>query len=299
MKFYIDFEATQFTEQIISIGCIDEAGHSFYSLVKPQLENFKISNFITELTGISKNDLINQKTADDVFIDFFDYVIESCSENNSPIPEFYCYGDSDSIFLKKTIKNMNNPKSIIVAQSIIATMIDYSIIVRKYFNSDDSIALKKVCSFIEDENIEQKHNALDDAIMLMEVEKKLTEKCKPEDKEEIRSLPGNIKPKVSSNKKTAPKSFLRLEEGGTRWEPITGADKNNYKFKGINCLNKEVYFNDIETAAMWCIKYSVKGVSPKNKNQVMKVEKNINKALNKNSKYCGIKWFYKGDDEEC
>ena len=29
MKFYIDFEATQFTEQIISIGCIDEAGHSF------------------------------------------------------------------------------------------------------------------------------------------------------------------------------------------------------------------------------------------------------------------------------
>ena len=75
MKFYIDFEATQFTEQIISIGCIDEVGNSFYSLVKPQLENFKISNFITELTGISKNDLINQKTADDVFIDFFDYII--------------------------------------------------------------------------------------------------------------------------------------------------------------------------------------------------------------------------------
>ena len=133
--------------------------------------------------------------------------------------------------------------------------------------------------------------------MLMEVEKKLTEKCKPEDKEEIRSLPGNIKPKVSSKKKTAPKSFLKLEEGGTRWEPITGADKNNYTFKGINCVNKEVYFNDIETAAMWCIKYSVKGVSPKNKNQVMKVEKNINKALNKNGKYCGVKWFYKGDDE--
>ena len=59
----------------------------------------------------------------------------------------------------------------------------------------------------------------------------------------------------------------------------------------------KIYFNDIETAAMWCIKYSVKGVSPKNKNQVMKVEKNINKALNKNSKYCGVKWFYKGDDE--
>ena len=62
MKFYIDFEATQFTEQIISIGCIDEVGNSFYSLVKPQLENFKISNFITELTGISKNDLINLLT---------------------------------------------------------------------------------------------------------------------------------------------------------------------------------------------------------------------------------------------
>ena len=33
MKFYIDFEATQYTENIISIGCVAENGDSFSSLV--------------------------------------------------------------------------------------------------------------------------------------------------------------------------------------------------------------------------------------------------------------------------
>ena len=35
MKYFIDFEATQFTGVIISVGCINENGDEFYSLVKP------------------------------------------------------------------------------------------------------------------------------------------------------------------------------------------------------------------------------------------------------------------------
>lgn len=33
MAFFIDFEATQFSEKIISVGCVNEYGFSYYSLV--------------------------------------------------------------------------------------------------------------------------------------------------------------------------------------------------------------------------------------------------------------------------
>ena len=35
MNYFIDFEATQFSNDIISIGCIDENGEEFYSLINP------------------------------------------------------------------------------------------------------------------------------------------------------------------------------------------------------------------------------------------------------------------------
>lgn len=34
MKYFIDFEATQFTNEIIEIGCINEYGDVFHSYVK-------------------------------------------------------------------------------------------------------------------------------------------------------------------------------------------------------------------------------------------------------------------------
>ena len=54
MNFYIDFEANQFSDRIISIGCISENGNNFYSLCRPSKPGETITNFITELTGITK-----------------------------------------------------------------------------------------------------------------------------------------------------------------------------------------------------------------------------------------------------
>lgn len=51
MKYFIDFEATQFSQEIISIGCIREDGQTFYALVAPK--KGKITPFITNLTGIT------------------------------------------------------------------------------------------------------------------------------------------------------------------------------------------------------------------------------------------------------
>ena len=52
MNFYVDFEATQFSGHIIQIGCVNENGQQFQSLVKPP-EGEKITEFITNLTGIT------------------------------------------------------------------------------------------------------------------------------------------------------------------------------------------------------------------------------------------------------
>ena len=70
MNYYIDFEATQYNQEIISIGCVREDGKTFYSLIKPKkLKN--VTKFISKLTGITKDKLKNAKTSDEVFRDFF------------------------------------------------------------------------------------------------------------------------------------------------------------------------------------------------------------------------------------
>ena len=75
MKYFIDFEATQFTNEIISIGCVREDGNSFYALVKPKKQK-AITPFITDLTGITKDMLENEKSSDEVFENFFDWFFE-------------------------------------------------------------------------------------------------------------------------------------------------------------------------------------------------------------------------------
>ena len=57
MKYFIDFEASQFAEEIISVGCVDELGRSFYSLVRPRRPQ-KVTGFITNLTGITRDDVL-------------------------------------------------------------------------------------------------------------------------------------------------------------------------------------------------------------------------------------------------
>ena len=66
MNFYVDFEATQFSNRIISIGCTNELGEKFETLVKP-VNGDKINKFITDLTGITPEMVENAPTADEAF----------------------------------------------------------------------------------------------------------------------------------------------------------------------------------------------------------------------------------------
>ena len=59
MKYFLDFEATQFSHRIISIGAVCENGHSFYSLVKPE-SKYKISKKINRKILNKKIIVINK-----------------------------------------------------------------------------------------------------------------------------------------------------------------------------------------------------------------------------------------------
>ena len=58
MNFYVDFEATQPEQEIISIGVYCDNKESFYALVKPQFS--KVSKYITDMTGITNEMLQGQ-----------------------------------------------------------------------------------------------------------------------------------------------------------------------------------------------------------------------------------------------
>lgn len=164
MNFYLDFEATQYSERIISIGCIAENGARFETLVKP-VKNEKVNTFITQLTGITNEMLETAPSADDAFNAFYDFVK---ANNDCGAPTYYCYGNSDANFIKHTVSGMSNFQAIMFASSIQALLVDYSAVVKKYL-STRGLSLKKLVALIRHvDEVEQKHDALDDAAMLKE-----------------------------------------------------------------------------------------------------------------------------------
>ena len=164
MKYFIDFEATQFTNEIISVGCVREDGNSFYALVKPKKIK-SVTPFITNLTGITKEMLENEKSSDEVFENFFNWL----SFNDEAV-EFYCYGTSDIAFLKKNLKDRTTNLKAQAALSIIAMSLkDYSADVKEHFGLIQTVALKKVAGYYYPNGTYLNHNALSDAQMLKDV----------------------------------------------------------------------------------------------------------------------------------
>lgn len=168
MNFYIDFEATQFSNNIISIGCVTENGETFRTLVKPGTGE-KLTNFIKNLTGITDEDLRNAPTADDAFNMFYEFV----KNNTVGAPRYYCYGSSDREFIKHTVEGMRDFQAIVFATSIMSMLIDYSITVKSYMSKKMSLA-KVIATIRNIENVDQTHDALDDAMMLKECHEGLT-----------------------------------------------------------------------------------------------------------------------------
>ena len=197
MKFFIDFEATRFSNRIISIGCVADNGATFRTLVKP-VNKAKVDNFITELTGITKEMLEEAPTADEAFNQLFDFIELN---NDDKMPEYYCYGNTDVTFIKSTVKFMTDARACICAQAIEGHLIDYSLVVKRFFMSQQDFALRKVYMLIQGEtDLVQNHDALEDAMMLRVVVSNLHSKCNPRDKETILSIPSKRHRKKKARK---------------------------------------------------------------------------------------------------
>jgi DNA polymerase III epsilon subunit-like protein len=168
MNFFIDFEATQFTQEIISVGCVCENGESFYSTVR---SNRKVTSFITELTGLDKEEILQAPSADEVFLEMYHWMHEQRSffETENFSPKFYTYGNGDSTFVKNTISNTTNFFANSMLCIILGNMIDYSEIAREKLGLAKKISLTKLLRAFRGEELYQKHHSLDDAFFLQEL----------------------------------------------------------------------------------------------------------------------------------
>lgn len=280
MNFYLDFEALQFSGYIISIGCVNEKGQQFKTLVRPP-EGERVTNFITNLTGITNEMLAVAPSADEAFIHFFNYL---ATNGDDKPPQYYCYGDTDVDFLRHTMNYMTDVYAYTLAQAMSNSLIDYSKDVKTFFVSPHRIALRKVYNLIKEEENDQKHDALEDAMMLAEVVEKMKSKCRPEDNAVLAAMPAQAKP---AHKK-APEMFL--EWPNNMWDADTRATPTNWQVCAT-CNDKTKYFDSLDTAALWAIKYITRGFSPKKQGDIDTIARTIMNRIQNGRSYCNFKWY--------
>lgn len=303
MKYFIDFEATQFDENIINIGCVAANGQTFSTLVKPyRIKN--VTKFITKLTGITQEQLETAPTADEAFEQLWDFIKRN--HDNQDI-QFYCYGDSDAHFIERTTHHMHHIQALACAYMIKGAIIDYSAEVKKYFHSDRSFGLRNVFCLINEENIEQRHDALEDAQMLQIIVENLKDKCVPEDIETLNAMKSvNIaKSFFESEDKVAVPGYWANFKRGKCWKITTDGDEDNWTYKCVNASNGDniQYFATEEMAILWFMRYFAstpkggkvrKPSSIKSREQVKEI---INDSILNNKIVHGVIWTRKEDIE--
>jgi inhibitor of KinA sporulation pathway (predicted exonuclease) len=285
MNFYIDFEATQFTEEIISIGCIAENGNTFNCLVVPSNLK-KITPFITDLTGITQ-EMVQEDgySPECAFAHLKMFVTEN---NGDEMPAFYCYGNQDKTFLKNTIKHMHNLEMILFASAVRDMLVDYSVTVKDYL-SNCGLSLKKLVALIRQvDEVEQNHDALDDAKMLKEcfeglttlekptpaIRKVPTNQCNPSFQQAQQQLineqglltPIKLTGRTYSKEEKDYIQNLRLNIWGQIPHNMVPGDakEDNYIVKLTHIKTGNVkYFSDLHVAAMFFNGYILSSRSPK------------------------------------
>ena len=161
MKYFVDFEATQFSNEIIEIGCVREDGVEFQSYVNADK---KLTQFIINLTGITQDVVDNAPQSDEVFSDFYKWL-----QGDTDIV-FYCYGNSDIDFVKKNLRKSKNFEAQAALSMIGMALNDYATSVKTHFGIIKPIGLVKVLAYYRGvESVEQTHSAIEDARFLKEV----------------------------------------------------------------------------------------------------------------------------------
>lgn len=256
MRFFIDFEGTQFSHEIISVGIIAEDGATFYSTVRPKKS--KVTSFITELTGLTNEEIAEAPTADEVFGDLFDWIFAKAGQENA---RFYVYGNGDSDFIIHTIKNCQTFKANLCLCRILGNLVDYNPKTVHALHLERSIGLSKVLSAFRGEEITQAHNSLEDALFLKEL---------------VSYIENGIRPKVPIDEKY-------FTPGNIPEPPLIDRDKTTKYF----AFGKE--FENLREAASWVMNYKM---CKKNRKQTTlnNIAKKIENKINKQEPYFGEIW---------
>ena len=259
MKFYIDFEATQPENEIIAIGACAENGATFHSLVKPQFSS--ISPYISQMTHISAEDLETAPTINEALIQFDCWVMEQ--EKNIMNCRFISYGDDDK-FVKHTLPAITNEHAFTVAAILMAKIEDCSGETKKFFHG--TIKLVHAFNYVQAAETEQKHNPLEDAMMLQKVYEHMQTHeplpCHPLNKNFSAAM-DNANVKMPS---------------GTFW-----CQTSKKKSAQI------VTFESCDEAIDWLIANIMKPKDPESIHRD-RVMTNIMKAIRKDERYCNFYW---------
>lgn len=161
MKYFIDFEATDDTKEIIHVGCVKETGEEFQSLVK--FKEGTLSPWVIKDTHITDEFLQNAPSSEEVFKKLFDFIGKDVEA------QFYCWGNDDKTFIKSTFNYCLDYQAKLCLGYIGAGMRDYAII----FADNNGLAnprnLYKTLNCIDSNSTLTPHNALDDARALKQI----------------------------------------------------------------------------------------------------------------------------------
>lgn len=266
MNYFIDFEATQFSNRIISVGCVKETGETFYSLVNPERE---LTQFIIDFTKITQEQVDAAPSANEVFEKLFDF----CSQDDEA-PTFYCYGDSDTAFAKATLEKMATTfKAKSMLSYIYANLIDFCPAVRVHFGIYSSVKLIKVAEYYKKEEMTQTHNALDDALLLKYVYEQVQEHD-----DEFDAFP----------EYRAQKAVKAIEQKTAKNENKESAKGDMLIFRMKKGKVAETYYS-LEDAIVWVIEHKIHA-SQRNIVNAENIGKKIKSAAMNHKQYCKITW---------
>lgn len=296
MNYFIDFEATQFSNEIISVGCVNEKGDTFSSLVKPKK---KLTTFITELTGITQEMVDNAPSSDEVFTSMYNWM------DKDEEPHFFCYGNTDITFVKKNLSKTSNFKASCMLSMIGMNLINYAGEVKAHFGLISPIGLIKIVSHYRGYEVEQAHDALEDALFLKEVYDNVSHEVPDFETEDF--SPWRPKPTMTITQAPVKNITLTAPEPETLAIPSYVPAEDRFRRPTIN--------GKLEVDGPECLQYighiaivtKKKGIKHEFTNMISAVQflkksvvssnaideniaKKIKKAINDNTQYCNFTW---------
>ena len=266
MDIYLDFEATQFKENVIAIGAYCDRG-SFDCLVKPP-KGDRVTNFISKLTGITSEMAENALSIDEAFWDLYEWIYNITQDNFGGPTFFHVFGNMDKIFLRNTAQFCQSKIIKTFIENLAESLIDDSKKVCQYFHIK-SIGVYRALKYFEPNAPEQDHDPLNDAIALQ-----------------------NLMFHINFAVPLEESPFETFQKIKTNCTPDDCCIIATHLHEPSA---KPKYFKSIKEAETWVIQK----IHSKNKNASKEtIKKNFAKALKNNSNYNGWNWKKQSQKKE-